>query len=397
MILLKKLIAFFSSLKLTVFLLGLSMVLVFLGTLDQIHYGIHETQRRYFQSFFVIWYPMGPYDTSRWAALGFPLPAGYILGPLLFVNLIVAQVTRFRPTWKKSGIFFIHSGLILLLISEFITQITAVERQMWLDEGGTRNWAETYLENELVLIERTEPGLDTVYALDAENLYGGKWIENDKLPVRIYVETFLPNASIRHIGPNESLRPQSTHGLAPDMGLFAEWRPKTYAENEVNTATAIVHLYQDEENLGSWMISNIFAEGDERFYPQTFTLGDHVYEIALRFKRTYYPFSLTLHEFHHDRYPGTDIPKNFASLVTVTDPEIGVERQQLIYMNNPLRYEGHTFYQASFANQDTSSMLQVVRNPGWTLPYISVTLVGIGLTLQFCMSLWFSRARRAAR
>lgn len=387
----------FSSLKLTVVLLGLSLLLVFFGTLDQIHYGIHETQRRYFRSFFVIWYPLGPYSTSNWAALGFPLPAGYILGPLLFVNLLVAQITRFKLSWKKSGIFIIHTGLILLLISELITQITAEERQMWLDEGGTRNWAESYLENELVIIERTEPNLDTVFALDAEGLYGGKWIENEKLPVRIYVETFLPNASIRHIGPNESLRPQSTHGLAPDMGLFAEWRPKTYKENEVNTATALIHVYDGENKLGSWLVSNIFAEGDERFYPQTFTIDDTVYEVWLRFKRTYYPFSLTLHEFRHDRYPGTDIPKNFSSLVTVTDPELGVEREQLIYMNHPLRYEGHTFYQASFANQDTSSMLQVVRNPGWTLPYISVAMVGIGLTLQFCMSLYYSRFRRANR
>jgi len=43
----------------------------------------------------------------------------------------------------------------------------------------------------------------------------------------------------------------------------------------------------------------------------------------------------------------------------------------LIFMNQPLRYAGKTFYQASFGKGDTLSVLQVVKNPGWLLPYIS--------------------------
>jgi len=48
-----------SSLRLTVICLGLGMLLVFLGTLAQVHLGIHEAQQRYFQSFFVWWPPEG--------------------------------------------------------------------------------------------------------------------------------------------------------------------------------------------------------------------------------------------------------------------------------------------------------------------------------------------------
>ena len=43
--------------------------------------------------------------------------------------------------------------------------------------------------------------------------------------------------------------------------------------------------------------------------------------IAVRLKRHYKPYSLTLHDFTHERYPGTQIPKNFSSLVTLDDPE----------------------------------------------------------------------------
>ena len=84
--------------------------------------------------------------------------------------------------------------------------------------------------------------------------------------------------------------------------------------------------------------------------------------------REYLPYSITLKKFHHDVYPGTDIPKNFSSLVHIDNPGRRESRDVLIYMNQPLRYLGKTFYQASFGKGDTLSVLQVVQNPGWLLP-----------------------------
>ena len=53
-------------------------------------------------------------------------------------------------------------------------------------------------------------------------------------------------------------------------------------------------------------------------------------------------------------------------------------------MNNPLRYAGLTFYQASFEpGNDKVTILQVVRNPSWLLPYIACSLMTFGLLLQF--------------
>jgi cytochrome c biogenesis protein ResB len=68
-----------------------------------------------------------------------------------------------------------------------------------------------------------------------------------------------------------------------------------------------------------------------------------------------------LKEFNHDRYPGTEIPKNFSSRVLLNRPDTGERREVLIYMNNPLRYWGETYYQASFDRDDQGSILQVVR------------------------------------
>jgi hypothetical protein len=115
----------------------------------------------------------------------------------------------------------------------------------------------------------------------------------------------------------------------------------------------------------------------------------------MRFQRRYLPFSLTLLKFSHDIYPGTDIPKNFSSRVRVNTPG-APGREVLIYMNNPMRTAGLTFYQKSFANEDRTTVLQVVRNPSWLMPYIACTLMALGLVLQFSLHLAaFARRRRA--
>ncbi len=69
-----------------------------------------------------------------------------------------------------------------------------------------------------------------------------------------------------------------------------------------------------------------------------------------------------------------------------------------IYMNNPLRYAGLTFYRAGFGNDDKTTILQVVRNPSWTMPCIACTLMTLGLIIQFGIHLFafIGRRRRVA-
>jgi cytochrome c biogenesis protein ResB len=134
---------------------------------------------------------------------------------------------------------------------------------------------------------------------------------------------------------------------------------------------------------------------DERFPPQMVDTGDQSFEIALRFTRHYYPFEIELIDFKHEKYPGTEVPFNFSSEVKVTHQDSTKNQKALIYMNHPLRYEGITFFQASFANQDKTSIFQVVRNPGWLLPYLSVLLMGLGMCVQFGMHFFkFLRKQR---
>jgi hypothetical protein len=64
-------------------------------------------------------------------------------------------------------------------------------------------------------------------------------------------------------------------------------------------------------------------------------------------------------------------------------------------MNNPLRYSGETYYQASYDEDNHGTILQVVRNPSWLTPYLSCILVGVGLLVQFATHLLgFTMKRR---
>jgi len=61
-----------------------------------------------------------------------------------------------------------------------------------------------------------------------------------------------------------------------------------------------------------------------------------------------------------------------------------------------LRYQGETFYQASYDPDDGGSILQVVHNPSWLTPYLSCVMVGVGLTWQFLSHLIPFLKRRMA-
>jgi len=113
----KPLLGFFNSLRLTVVLLILSILLIFAATLDQVHLGIWGVQEKYFRSFFI-------YAPFRGTGLSLPIfPGGYLLAVLLLPNLVVAHFLRFKWSIKKSGIWLTHLGLILLLVGQGLSGI----------------------------------------------------------------------------------------------------------------------------------------------------------------------------------------------------------------------------------------------------------------------------------
>jgi len=375
-------VKFFTSLQVTVVLLALSIVLIFAATLDQVNLGIWAVQEKYFRTFFVLW------DIK-----GFPVPVfpgGYFIGGLLLLNLLASHLYRFKFTWKKSGIFLTHAGLIILLVGELLTGLWQEEFQLRLDQGQTRNYSESYRDNELAITDVTDPQWDQVVAIPTEHLLKNEPIQHERLPFRVVSRSYYPNATIQmrdQLG-NVSTPPPATRDIGAKLVVIP--MAMTYKQNERNLPTAVVELIGPANaSLGTWVVSSMLVQ------PQVFDYAGRTFRMALRPTRAYKPYSLTLLKFSHDRYMGTEIPKNFASKVRLHSEDGSTDRETLIYMNNPLRYDGLTFYQAGFDNNDTTTILQVVRNPSWLLPYIACGLMGLGLIIQFSIHLFaFANKRR---
>jgi len=379
--LLQPFVRFFVSLRLTVVLLVLSILLVFLATLDQVHLGVWGIQHKWFFTFIVVQ-----------SVNGFPVPVfpgGYFIGGMLLINLVAAHIYRFKFTWKKSGIWLAHIGLILLIASQFFTGLEQRESQVQFNLGDTKRYSEDFLLDELAVIDATDPKLDDVVAIPETLLARDEPIQHPKLPFRIVTRLYYPNSVVqmRSQAPNAPPSP-ATMDLGPQLAVTPQ--PITYKQDERNMPAACVELIGQEGSLGIWLVSPWLDRA------QSFDYAGRTWQLAMRSKRYYTPYAMTLLQLKNDVYPGTDIPKNFSSQVRIHDETKG-DRDVLIYMNNPLRYGGLTYYQYQMNKANGLSVLQVVRNPSWLMPYIACALVALGLVMQFSLHLFgFIRKRSAA-
>jgi hypothetical protein len=368
-----------TSLKLTIVCLAALMVLVVSCTLAQVHLGTWGAVNLYMRGWLVWWDVPG-------TVFSLPIfPGGALVGLVLIVNLIAAQVRRLELSWKKAGLWIVHAGLILLVAGEFVTGAFQVDMQMAIEEGGTANYVESPRESELAVIDTTDPASDDVYSIPESTLAREGQVRIPNTPVVLNVKRFFPNAELSMRGPAEGSSPATAGAGA---GIAVRALPRVTTDDRPNATTAYVEPIADGRSHGTWLVSSLLGA------PQSFVHEGRTYVLTMRPRREYLPYALTLKDFKHDVYPGTQIPKNFSSLVPLSNPGRNESRDVLIYMNQPLRYDGKAFYQASFGKGDTLSILQVVENPGWLLPYVSCVLVTIGLLVHFGITMARSMRRR---
>jgi len=367
----------FTSLSLTIACFALLMVLVVACTLAQVRLGTLGAVNLYMRSWFY-WMDLGAFSIPIF-------PAGATVGLVLMLNLVAAQLKRLELSWRKAGIWIVHAGLILLFVGEFVTGAFQVDGRLTIEEGQTVNFVEIPRHVELAVVDVTDPAADDVYGIPETSLARGGTIQVPGTPIGVRVKQYQRNAFLGTAGP---ANPPAGVDQGAGVGVSIQPLPPVTVDDRIDTSAAVVEVVAGGRSLGTWLASNAIEA------PQSFSHGGRTYELSLRQQRVYLPYSLTLEQFRHDVYMGTDIPKNFSSLVRLVNPGKGEDRNVLIYMNQPLRYDGKAFYQASFGKNDTLSVLQVVSNPGWLLPYVSTVLVTIGLLVHFAIS--FRRGLRRA-
>ena len=371
----------FTSLKLTIVCLAALMVLVVACTLAQVQLGTFGAVEVFMRTWLVWWHVPG-------TSLSLPVfPGGALVGLVLMVNLVSAQLRRLELSWRKAGLWITHAGLILLFVGEFMTGMFQVETQLAVEEGQTVDYVEAPRELELAVIDDADPARDDVWSIPMGRLVRGGRIELPGSPVALQVHRAYRNSLLSSRRPGDPPSP-ATAGVGTAVSV--QEAPPVSRDEEMNRGAAFIEPIAAGRSYGIWLVSNALGA------PQSFVHEGHTYRLVMRNWRQYLPYSITLKDFRHDVYPGTDIPKNFASLVRLDNPATGESRDVLIYMNQPLRYAGKAFFQASFGKNDTLSILQVVENPGWVLPYVSTALVTLGLLVHFGIVLQRSIRRRTA-
>ena len=184
---------FLTSLRVTVVLLVLSTLLVFLGTLAQVHEGLWEAQERWFKSYLVF---------RRAGEVWWVPPVfvgGYTIGFSLLINLVAAHIKRFQLSWKKVGIHLTHAGIVLLLLGQLVTDMFSRESFMRFDlgEGQTLAYSEAHREVELVATGETGPdGREKVVSFTGKALRRKVPLQATDLPFEVRVAEFGENCEV---------------------------------------------------------------------------------------------------------------------------------------------------------------------------------------------------------
>jgi hypothetical protein len=472
----RRLVDLFLSLKLTVTLLVLSMVLIFAGTLAQVDKGIWTVMDQYFRCW-VAWIEVSVFFPSSVSvpAVVLPFPGGFLLGSLLSLNLVAVHSSTFKVLvkgyrlwvgygllllgllitvgvvlgwgtasvaatendafWRvffrlgrgtlagavlfaacwvlykqRAGMVLLHAGILLLLVGEFFTALFAVEATMTIREGETATFFDRSQQFELALTDTSDADVDRVTTIPQSLLKPGEVVSVAALPFDVVVHARMTNSN-RPV-PLDSV----LEGVRTAYPTYAGYGERLYvarsrevsgATGERNAPAVDVELLDRNSgaSLGRYILSIWFYPNFVNQIwdmPTTVRYEGREYELYFRNRRepalseSGSPYAVTLLDFVHERYEGTQTPKDFSSEIRLVNRGDGVDRELRIWMNNPLRYAKRTFYQSGYLPEDEGTVLQVVRNDSWMIPYLSCMIVFIGMAAQFGLSLRRMRKREMA-
>ena len=301
---------------------------------------------------------------------------------------LVASVLMFR---RKGGMVILHLGIAGLLANEIYVSVTNEESRMQMVEGETVSTAIDIRSTELAIIDQSDPENDRIITVPENKLAGSDGsIKHPELPFNIEVLRFVENAELVKKIPNQDSGIVSDGVLSGYTALAQPNSNSASSDQGTDLAAAWVRLTEKEtlKPLGTYLVSQIGYLND---LVDSIEVADKSYQLALRFKTNYKPYSLTLKDVQAKMYPGTETPRWFSSDFLLNDRLSETQSDQRVFMNNPLRYAGETFYQTGYDTDPTTgkemSTLQIVKNKGWMIPYVCCMFVVVGLIAQFGMSL----------
>ena len=290
---------------------------------------------------------------------------------------------------KRGGVVLLHAGLALLMANELVVFGLHDESQMHIREGQTVQYARDIRAVELAFVNQDGAETDEVIVVPQSLLkQSNRRIENEFLPFDLQVIDYQPNSELKRSDSNTD-NPATTGIGQRLLSVPRKSSSGVDTDGQVDLPAAYIQLFDkaNQKPLGTYLFSSFFEMLDRPIPPQKIKSGGKTYNVSLRFKRTYKPYSLKLLDFRFDKYLGTQTAKNYSSELQLVDASRNVDRNVKVWMNNPLRYSGDTLYQSSFTPDERGTILQVVTNTGWMLPYVACMIVATGLLAHFSIAL----------
>jgi hypothetical protein len=363
----------------TVLLIILGL-LTWFATLEQVEHGLYPTLNKYFdwKSFFLL-------PEIKGKTVPLPLPGGYWVGVVLLINLTLGGVIRIRKGWKHVGNLIAHFGIIFMLVAGGVAHHFSERGNMAVGEGEESNTAEDYFEYVVEVAEIKDGKAQDIHVIRGNHLTDLEAGKNrlfrlPKMPFDLEIGGYLKNAM-----------PVAITEQAPDKGqlvadnYYLMERPAEI-NAEANTAACYARVVQRD---GAKSYPFILAGAS--FHPFTVEQDGRVFTVDMRKRLWPMPFTVKLDEFTAAFHPGTMKPSKFVSKITRV--ENGGEAKVTIQMNEPMRYEGLTFFQASYGppgagpGEKMYSVFEVVKNPADKWPEYSLYVVTFGMLVTFLTKL----------
>lgn len=362
--------ALLSSYGLAILVLSFLLIDTYLGTIAQTEFGLLDSQRKYFESWFLV------HDLNIGGTLfPVPLPGGALLMVLLTINMLCGAVIRMRKGWRTIGVLISHVSIIVMLVAGFVSFVYKTEGAMPLFEGQTSDIYQSYHERVIEIRRFNNKGEGDKEALvipmsHFSDLAPGRsrTFHSAKLPFELDVTGYVRNGQVS----------RANQGAAGEVDGYSIHESELAKEDEANTAALIVTARVKDQAPAKAILWEL-----ERS-PFTVKAGDDTFAISLTRQKWQLPFSIRLDDFQRELHPGTQKAKRFTSHVTkITN---GVEEPRVVTMNVPVRDQGFVVYQASFDPRTLEqSIFTVASNPSDQWPLYSCVAVGFGLLLHFCM------------
>ncbi len=294
---------------------------------------------------------------------------------------------------RQGGNVLLHAGVGLLMVGQFVFGDRQLEQRLSLVEGQSSNTLVNLDLVEMTFIERVE-GKDEVTAIPGSRLRAAsrseQMIEDEALPANVRVLAFYDNSTLKDV---------TTDNLAT-TGVGLETRAVEVSksggtDNQMNLASAYVELLDKSsgDSLGKYLISQLLSDrvmllpdrAPKDIYDSV-KIADKTYDIGLKYHREVKPYWVQLEDVRQVTYSGTSTPRDYSSFIRIVDTETGEDRKERVWMNNPLRYRGETFYQENYTtlpNGKEMTGIQVVRNSGWLIPYVACSITALGMLAHF--------------